>query len=454
MIRNSLRLRLLAASAAWIAGALLVTGGLIVLLFQGHIQERFEHQLRDHLEELVAAGEVDREGHFLLTWTPADPRFNRPHSGWYWQVLRGGEVVGQSRSILTARLPLPPELPEGGGMVGIRGPEGGELLLFARAIRLPRAGGPLWFVVSGPRAEVREEVGRFAVRIALVLAVLALLLTGGVALQVGYGLRPLARIHSSLAAVREGGAQRLPEDFPVEIRPLVTELNGLLAYNAALLERARTQVGNLAHALKNPLAVLANAGTALEGEAGEIIRHQVGVAAENVNRYLHQARIGGSANLLGARAELAAVARDLRFSLEVLHRGRNLEFRLGELEGVVLGMDREDLEELLGNLMDNACKWAAGVVEVRARREAGGVVLVVGDDGPGIPEPGLARVLERGTRLDEKEPGSGLGLHIVQEIVTLYGGVLQLGPSPLGGLEARCRLPALPGPEGRGVAMV
>jgi len=228
--------------------------------------------------------------------------------------------------------------------------------------------------------------------------------------QVRFGLRPLQVLQQALGDIRKGNAQRLPESFPVEVEPVVSELNGLLDHNGALLERARTQVGNLAHALKNPLTVIRNEAGPMENERGRVIREQTAAMANSVDRYLSQARIAGTAGVLGARADLKVIV--------------------------------EDLEEMLGNLIDNACKWARSQVLVHAESADGRLRIVVEDDGPGIPEKRQVEVLERGRRLDEKIPGSGLGLDIAQDIAGLYRGSITLGRASSGGLSVQLDLPA------------
>ncbi len=438
--RISLALRLALSSALWVAGALLVAGALIVFLFESHIERRFDQELADHLEELVAAAEVDKAGHLHLNWSPADPRLDRPLSGWYWQVLENDRIVLGSASIGTARL--------GAGFAG-QGvfedddPAGKRLRLVARTIHLPRAAQAYLFIVAGPVSDIENDVHNFTGDVFVVLAVLAVLLVGTGVLQVVFGLRPLRRVQESLSAVRSGERDRLPGDFPIEVLPLVSELNALLDYNKSLLERARRQVGNLAHALKNPLSVLKGEVSDIDGSKGDLLRRQVGSASASVERYLHKARIAGAGNVLGARAELGKVVGDLKFTLETLYRQRNLNIGDEGATGVAVRMDPEDLEELLGNLMDNACKWATGRVRVSAHSRDGKVLIAVEDDGPGIPADKLEHMIRRGTRLDESEPGSGLGLSIAVEITALYGGDLVFEKSSLGGVAARLTIPGV-----------
>jgi len=260
--------------------------------------------------------------------------------------------------------------------------------------------------------------------------------------QVRFGLRPLQVLQQALGDIRKGNAQRLPESFPVEVEPVVSELNGLLDHNRALLERARTQVGNLAHALKNPLTVIRNEAGPMENERGRVIREQTAAMANSVDRYLSQARIAGTAGVLGARADLKVIVEDLCFSLEQLYKEKGLDIQRDGLEGYWFRGEAQDLEEMLGNLIDNACKWAHSQVRVRAECTDDRLQIVVEDDGPGIPEKRQVEVLERGRRLDEKVPGSGLGLDIAQDIAGLYRGSITLGRASSGGLSVQLDLPA------------
>jgi signal transduction histidine kinase len=257
-----------------------------------------------------------------------------------------------------------------------------------------------------------------------------------------FGLRPLKRLRHALAEVRSGSVPRLPENFPGEIQPLVDELKALLDHNSALVERARTQTGNLAHALKNPLTVIRGEADAVAAPHGVVLREQAEVMGRQIEWHLARARAAGAHGVLGARAAVAEVARDLKFSLEHLHRERGLEIELSDLDHLVFGGDAQDLEEMLGNLMDNACKWARSRVRVSGQRFDHRLEVAVEDDGPGIAAPDRERVLLRGRRLDETTAGAGLGLAIVRDLAELYRGSLELTGSELGGLRAALDLPA------------
>lgn len=442
-MRKSLTLRLILTSFAWIGATLLVTAALLVFLFRGHIEKHFEVLLHDHLEELVAASELTPKGVLQMTWRPSDPRFNRPHSGWYWEILHSGMSVARSDSLWKERL----EVAESGAgeparMQRLTGPEDEPLQALVQEITFPEETTPLLFMVAGPVADIDDNVRAFTAEVAITLTALGIGLLLVVWFQVRFGLRPLQAIQQALGDVRQGKIERLPENNPVEVEPVVEELNGLLDHNRALLERARTQVGNLAHALKNPLTVIRNEAKGVDNDRGRVIREQTTAMANSVERYLSQARIAGSTGLLGARADVKVIAEDLCFSMERLYREREIKIQCSGLDGCWFRGEAQDLEEMLGNLLDNACKWARSQVLVRAERGGGRLLIAVEDDGPGIPAQQQIEVLERGRRLDEKVPGSGLGLDIAQDIAGLYRGSITLGWASSGGLSARLELPA------------
>lgn len=443
MLRNSLTLRLVGTSIVWVGATLLVTAVLLVVLFRGHIEQRFEASLLDHLEELVAASELTAEGTLEMTWRPSDPRFNRPHSGWYWEIRQSGVSVARSGSLWRESLKVTE--PHSGGAFRIQrfsGPEGEPLQVLVQDITFPETENPVLFVVAGPVSDIEDNVRAFTAQVAITLTMLGIGLLVVVWFQVRFGLRPLQALQRALGDIRKGKVRRLPENYPVEVEPVVSELNALLDHDTALLERARTQVGNLAHALKNPLTVIRNEARSIDNERGRVIREQTAAMANSLDRHLSRARIAGTAGVLGARADVKAIIDDLCFSMARLYKERDIESQRSGLEGCWFRGEAQDLEEMLGNLLDNACKWARNRVVVRARCTGGRLLIVVEDDGPGIPEHRQTEVLERGSRLDEQVPGSGLGLDIAQDIAGLYRGSITLGRTPSGGLRARLDLPA------------
>lgn len=443
-MRNSLTYRLIATSFVWVGAALLVTAVLLVLLFRGHIEKHFNGSLQDHLEELVSASDMSPVGVLQMTWRPSDPRFNRPHSGWYWEIQQSGVSVARSDSLWRDALEVAePDVDDIARIQKIEGPEVEPLQALVQGINFPQSDHPLLYVVAGPVAEIEEDVRAFTIQVAITLAVLGIGLLLAVWFQVRFGLQPLKALQQALGDIRHGKAERLPQSFPEEVQPVVSELNALLDHNAVLLERARTQAGNLAHALKNPLTVIRNETKTIEGDQGRIIRRQTDAMAASMDRYLSQIRVAGTAGVLGARADVQAVVKDLVYYMKRLYRQREVEISHTLAADCWFRGEAQDLEEMLGNLIDNACKWASSSVNINAECANERLVIVVEDDGAGIPELQRQEVIKRGRRLDEKVPGSGLGLDIVRDIAELYRGSLYLGQSEQGGVSARLELPAV-----------
>jgi signal transduction histidine kinase len=266
--------------------------------------------------------------------------------------------------------------------------------------------------------------------------------------QVRFGLAPLKRISESLAAIRSGSAEKLEGAFPVEIAPLARETNALLDANKEIVERARTHVGNLAHALKTPLSVMVNEANARpQDPLASKVREQTDIMRDQVTRHLERARLAARLTVVGTVTDVLPVVQSLTRTMEKTHHDKNLAFQVDAPEQARFRGERQDLEEMVGNLVDNACKWASSrvSVEVAPERPAPGreiVRIVVDDDGPGLTPTQREQVGSRGRRLDETKPGSGLGLSIVVELAALYGGALNLGTAPIGGLRAELVLPA------------
>ena len=451
---NSIALRLLAGGALWITVALAVGGLGLWALFQDHVERSFDTRLEVMLDALITAAEIDGTGTLTVAALNGEPRFNVPYSGWYWRIA-GGDVIAndgrideRSRSLWDATL----DLSAPGSAAGTReiaGPDGQSLRIFERDITLPGRVAPLRFAVAADLAALAAETRPFAVTLASALAVLGLGLIAALALQIRYGLRPLSTVQHALADVRAGRTQHLDGDFPIEVRPLAAELNALIEHNESLLERARRHAGNLAHALKTPLTILTNATEGLGGSDESLartVREQTENMRRDVERHLAHARAGGPRQI-GARAEIRPVLTGLIRTLEILHAERAVTMDL-DVEGApTFRGDGEDLEEMLGNLMDNGCKWAATRVAVTvvgaAAAAAGRVTITIDDDGPGLAAANLGAAMVRGRRLDEATPGDGLGLDIVHDLAELHGGTLTLAPSPLGGLRATLDLPSV-----------
>jgi len=440
MTPRSLSARLVAGMAACLIVGLALGGVGLSLAFRRSVEGAFSERLDVLVLAVIGSLDVPPDGPVRVPNPIDDARFERAYSGWYWQVNDASEVV-RSRSLWDTVLALPAGLPPGDAVmhVDLLGPREEALRATVRRLRYPSRATPVLVTVAGPDAELQQEIDRFDRLLAISLGALGLVLAGVLAVQVGYGLRPLRRLAGELAAVHAGRASRLGRDYPTEIQPLVQAVNDVLDHDAGLIERARTHVGNLAHALKTPLAVLAGE-TRRPGVDGREIAEQIGVMTRLVDHHLTRAAVAGTRRVLGARTEVAPVVTALCETLVRLHRERSVTVEVPA--GASFAGERQDLEEMLGNVMDNACKWAASRVVVTTRVTPGTVSFVVDDDGPGLTDAEAAKVLARGARLDDDVPGSGLGLSIAAELAELYGGTLTLGRGRLGGLEVRLDLPS------------
>jgi signal transduction histidine kinase len=334
-----------------------------------------------------------------------------------------------------------------------QGPEEVRLRLVERTVDLGDDGRYL-IEVAGDASEIDEEMLSFDRTIGAIFAALAVALLLTTALQVRFGLSPLKRISASLAAIRSGRAERLEGEFPVEIASLARETNALIDANREIVERARTHVGNLAHALKTPLSVIVNEAAARGSDPlAHKVLEQADIMRDQVARQLERARLAARSGVIGALIDVPPVVTALARTMEKLHRERDIAIAVDVPEHANFRGEQQDLEEMIGNLVDNACKWAQArvAIEVVADGPAGGaggemsdkprVRVIVDDDGPGLSPTERGQVALRGQRLDESKPGSGLGLSIVVELAGLYGGVLTLGTAPIGGLRAELALP-------------
>jgi signal transduction histidine kinase len=441
---NSLALRLILAAALWIGAALLAGGFALSAIFRGYAERNFDARLTVLLESLVAVTELDGDGQPQLTRGVGEPRFDQPYSGWYWEIDGGGQPLLRSRSLWDERLPLTGQTVTAVEPVygNVEGPNAEALRVVEREFVLPGALRRLHYAVGGDHSEIDDEVRSFNRTLSWSLGILGLGLLAALLIQVRFGLQPLRRMRQAVVAVRTGRAQRLEGEFPVEIAPLSDELNTLIEHNAAVLERARTQVSNLAHALKTPLSVLTNEAEAGAGPLADTVQRQITSMRRHVDHYLSRARAAAATRVIGVRSEAAAVAEDLRRTLERIYVDRGIAIETRVEPGLAFRGERQDLEEMLGNLMDNACKWANARVVVVAREDGDRVIFTIDDDGPGLPAEQRAAAFDRGHRLDESVPGSGLGLAIVRDIAELYSGTVALDDSPLGGLRAILALPA------------
>jgi signal transduction histidine kinase len=436
----------------------LVVGGFILSgVFRNAVQENLDDQLSFDLDGLIAAAEVDAPEHVTLQGRFADPRFERVFSGWYWQIepdmAQTVDTQPQTSRSLWDQTLVPESLTPGANSMiwGYAiGPDRQNLRVLVRRIALPRTAegieepGTFRFTIAGDQSEMESDVARFNRTLFWWFAAFSVGLLVAIAFQVHFGLMPLRRVSEGLARIREGRARRLEGSFPSEIAPLASELNSLIAHSAEVVGRARGHVANLAHFLKTPLTVLANEAATSSTALADTVTRQVTSMRRQVDHYLARARAAGALDVLGSRTEVAPVLNDLTRVIKRMHPDKDISIAVEVPPALAFRGEREDLEEMAGNLIDNAFKWAHSRIAVQAAPIDGGFFfLSVSDDGFGLAPEERSRAMERGERLDESVPGTGLGLAIVRDVAKLYGGNFALGESSLGGLEARLELPGI-----------
>lgn len=443
MNRRSLRLRLVAGGIIAILIALVIAGGGLVVLFERHVSRTLAQDLDVHLKQLLANIDVDPQGRLVLSQTPVDPRFADPLSGLYWQVGDDHGQLLRSRSLWDSTMELPADRPSPGEthQHEASGPGGQRVLVVERAVTLSADGKPVTvrLAVAEDLARVSEASSAFAKDLSIALVLLGCVLALATWVQVGIGLHPLVALRRGVADIRAGRIRHLPSSVPTEVHPLVEEVNALIDAQEREIERSRGRAADLAHGLKTPLAALAADASRLRERGERDIARDIDAVGEamgrHVDRELARARIRGRAR--GGAATSASVKPLVGSILATLSRtpgGSRVRFENLVADDVRIPLDRADLAEVLGNLMENAARHAAGCVRITSDDKRPS--LVVEDDGEGIEPRQLARVLERGARLDERGGAAGLGLAIVQDVLDAYGWGLELSRSELGGLKA------------------
>jgi len=452
---SSLSGRLILSSAVVSIVLLAATALLLAGLFTAALERNFDQRLRSVLDGILAGVELDAAGTPKLSQGLADPRFDLPLSGWYWQVVPEGGSGSDlaSTSLLEQRLSVPAGVARdetGAAAFYLSDTAANRLRAIEQSFTLPGSPQRYSVLVAGNFGELAREVTTFNRALIASLVLLGLGLVLATLVQVRFGLRPLRQMQANLAEIRQGKAEQLKGDYPTEIKPVAEELNLLIQSNVEVVERARTQVGNLAHALKTPLSVLTNEAAAQEGPLAAKVREQAELMRGQVSLYLDRARRAARAQGIGAVTEVKPVLEALARTLERINRDKNLAIGIDCPPGLSFRGERQDLEEMVGNLLDNACKWSEGRVSLAAAPSPGPMVagrsffaITVEDDGPGLPPDKRAEALKRGRRLDETKPGSGLGLSIVAETAAMYNGGVQLENASLGGLRVVLRLPSV-----------
>jgi signal transduction histidine kinase len=454
---SSLATRLFLSATAWVVVILIITGVVLSSVYRDATERAFDRRLNLYLRTLIAEVATPDEPPDRQFQSLGEPLFELPLSGWYWQITRTDTEKPEtraSRSLWDKKLPKlddGAELTAAGVRLGyVDGPEGQDLRMVERPVDLG-ADGKFLVSVAGDATEIFDETRSFDYYLGGTFAALTIVLLLTTLFQVRFGLAPLKRISDSIADIRSGRAERLEGEFPVEIAPLARETNALIDANREIVERARTHVGNLAHAIKTPLSVIVNeASTHAANPFASKVLEQADVMRDQVAHHLERARIAARLTVIATVTEVAPAIEALRRTMEKIHRDRGIVIAVEADTQAKFRGERQDLEEMVGNLVDNACKWAASrvFIEVRVQRPAAPgagptLRIVVDDDGRGLSPAERAQVARRGQRLDESKPGSGLGLSIVVDLAALYGGNLTLGSAPIGGLRAELILPGV-----------
>jgi len=444
----SIRQRFFLISLASVILALVMASMVMIGLFTRNLERRVDLELAGHINTIAGALRFAADGKVELPERPGDQRFDEAYSGLYWQVeddQRNDQL--RSPSLWDYALPLPSDLQETGSVdrYHLQGPDKTDLIVQERKIIVAAPAGKRAIRVAAAidAWEVTNASRAFMLDIAPYMVALAIFLIAASLAQLTYGLSPLATITEGLDNIRERRSDRLDGFFPKELQSVVKAVNRLLDAQSQLIARARTRAADLAHGLKSPLTVLFNDAETLR-ERGEVeiadeLVHLAGVMKSHVDRELTRSRLVGSALLRSSDADLSASVNVITRTLRRMPRGEELDWDINLEDGLVVPIDPNDLQELLGNIIDNAVKWSRSVVRIHARRQDGNIVLLIEDDGPGVSPQDLSTITERGTRLDVQTPGTGIGLAIVSDIATLYNLSIDITNVDKGGLRVVIR---------------
>ena len=444
---NSLAVRLFLSATIWIILTLFAAGFLLSDLNKKSNLAAFDDRLNLLLETLIGASRVDSSDGITVVSPIGDPRFSQPYSGWYWQINSGSKTLSRSRSMWDQVFTSDKRLIGGRSQFidnvssdkDQRVIEKKELHVVERKISFPGISSPLIFLVSGDTEEYKDNIDEFDRTLSTTLIVLGVGLMIAVYLQVNYGLLPLNKIKQALFKIRNGDEKKLKDQYPLEVQPLATEINDLLNHNEKIVDRAKTHVGNLAHVLKTPLAVISNE----VNESDKVLKNQIIVMKKHIDRYLKKAHLDSVGKATKEKIDIVKLTKKMLNIFDKLYPNRRITLN-HSIKSAFIFSSLEDMEEVIGNLIENACKYGNSkiFIEIRNINEEE-LIFIVSDDGIGLPIEEMNKVFARGFRLDEQKPGTGLGLNIVKDIVeTYYKGEVKLRKSEkLGGLEVRIKLP-------------
>lgn len=438
---RSLQARLALGGLVWVCLGVTLSGAAMTELIDRHVTAQFDHEMTDHLSELQSLYATSSSS-TALARPISDPRFEVPGSGYYWEIWRDGSPALRSPSLEGKDIVLPPE-DSRAERAGLRG--AALKLAFEREIRSAAVDGPLVFAVAVDESQLKAVLDDFRKPLLGSLIAVAAGLCLAAMAQVAFGLRPLRKMRVALAEVRAGKAETLPEDFPSEVQPLVTDLNDVIRINREMIQRARAQAGNLAHALRTPLTILSAEAERLAREgrpdAADAILQECRAMRRQIDHQIARARAAANRTIAGPQVKAAPLAGEVVSAIARLHAARAVAFANDIPADLEVACDPDDLKEILANVLDNAAKWAKGQVRISGLALDRQAEFVIEDDGPGVPAAKRTTVFNLGERLDERPTGSGIGLTVVRDLVALYDGAVVLGESSLGGLKVTLTLP-------------
>lgn len=450
---RSFRVRLMLGAVVWIFIWSMIGGYALSEHFRSLVTHQFEDELSGHAEELMGIIDVDASGTLSLKSPMTDPLFQGDR-GYYWQVTSDDGQTLRSASLKESLMRLDGEAREIDQAIMTTGiGPGGKATIYVLPFKLADFDQPLWIAVGADTQNLDEVVKRYNKGLGLWLMIVAFGLIASSIAQVTYGLLPLSRVRKALADIRSGQSDRLPDNLPPEVSPLASEMNSLIEANLGIVRRARVQAGNLGHSLKTPLALLMDIGVKLDAKGdsvnGRLIIEQCERMTRQISHQMAQARASASRSSAGLATGIRPSLETIVSGISRVYTDKHLIFEAdGALDARVV-CDSRDLDDMLGNVIDNAAKWAKSTVHilVEERAATGMVQIRVEDDGPGLPLEARLKVFDIGERLDEQKPGSGLGLAIVKDFADLYGGGVWIETGTLGGAVVILELPEIKVPS-------
>ncbi|NVD06780.1 ATP-binding protein [Vibrio sp. JPW-9-11-11] len=428
--RLSLKSRLVLAAIVWLTAMVFAVGVSVPSQLHHYMVDDTKDQLNLFIDEVSASIEADETGNITLSSNLSDPRFSRPYSGLYWSAQTESDRL-RSRSLWDKNMTFERD---GKRLFGARD----ETLIYVQTnLYYPDYNGPIEVTIGIDEQPIRETVGSIMSQLWVILALLYFGILAVIILQVQWSLIPLSKMHKELSQLRAGEKTRLDQEYPKEVAPVVSDLNALIFHYQELLQRARHHAGNMSHALKTPLSVLNNEINTLDKQTQQQLLPSVEQIQTQIDYHLGRARMAGSEHILSVRCNVAQRIDAISMAFDKVYASRQITL-VNELDSEIeVAVDQTDLDEMVGNLLENAYKWSSTIIRVHSLpSDDGSIKIMIEDDGPGIPKESVPRAVERGVRLDETTPGSGLGLNIVSEMAHSYRGKLDLEVSSLGGLNA------------------